>query len=87
LIGKDIFYIILEKVFFNINIYIYIAVKAMGHIHKGSNKITKISVGEKMLTGVRTVGEIAGALKTVYEVGKGIYSVGKVVAPIVAALI
>ena len=59
----------------------------MGHIHKGSNKISKISVGEKMLTGVRTVGEIAGAMKTAYEVGKGIYSIGRVVAPIVAGLI
>ena len=59
----------------------------MGHIHKGSNKVTKISVGEKMLTGVRTFNEIAGALKTVYEVGKGIYSVGRAVAPIVTALI
>jgi hypothetical protein len=59
----------------------------MGHIHKGSNKMTKISVGQKMLTGVRTAGEIAGALKTAYEVGKGIYSVGKIVAPIVAGLI
>ena len=59
----------------------------MGHIHKGSNKISKISVGEKMLTGVRTAGEIAGAMKTVYEVGKGIYSIGRVVAPIVAGLI
>ena len=49
----------------------------MGHIHKGSNKMTKISVGQKMLTGVRTAGEIAGALKTAYEVGKGIYSVGR----------
>ena len=40
-----------------------------------------------MLTGVRTAGEIAGALKTAYEVGKGIYSVGQAVAPIVAGLI
>ena len=59
----------------------------MAHLHKGSRKVTKTSVGEKVLTGVRTAGEVAGALKTVYEVGKGIYSVGKVVAPIVAALI
>ena len=56
----------------------------MAHAHKGSNKV---STGEKIISGVRTAGEVAGALKTVYEVGKGIYSVGRVVAPIVAGLI
>ena len=59
----------------------------MAHFHKGSRNVTKTSVGEKVLTGVRTAGVVAGALKTVYEVCEGIYSVGQVVAPIVAALI
>ena len=54
------------------------------HEHKGAGKET---VGQKVIDGVRTAGEVAGALRTAYEIGKGIYSVGKVVAPIVAGLI
>ena len=56
----------------------------MAYVHKGSSQI---SIGQKVITSLRTAGEVAGALKTAYEVGKGIYSVGRVVAPIVAALI
>ena len=57
----------------------------MGHIAK--NPHIKSTVGQKIISGVQTASSIAGTIKTAYEVGKGIYSVGRVVAPIVAALI
>ena len=57
----------------------------MGHLAKNPN--SKSNLGQTILSGVQTASTIAGTLRTAYEVGKGIYSVGKVVAPIVAGLI
>ena len=57
----------------------------MGHLAKNHN--IKTNIGQKIVSGVHTASTIAGALHTAYEVGKGIYTVGKVVAPIVAGLI
>ena len=60
----------------------------MGHLAAGlKNPNVKSNIGQKIVSGVQTASTIAGTLKTTYEVGKGIYSVGKVVAPIVAGLI
>ena len=51
----------------------------MAHLHARKQLSTEHAqtVGQKLITGVRTA----------YEVGKGIYSVGRVIAPIVATLI
>ena len=57
----------------------------MGHLSKNPN--IKSNIGQKIVSGVQTASTIAGTIKTAYEVGKGIYSVGGVVAPIVAGLI
>ena len=57
----------------------------MGHLAKNPN--IKSNIGQKILSGAQTASKVAGTLKTAYEVGKGIYSVGKVVAPIIAGLI
>jgi hypothetical protein len=57
----------------------------MGHLAKNPN--IKSNIGQKIVSGVQTASTIAGTLKTAYEVGKGIYSVGKIVAPIIAGLI
>ena len=57
----------------------------MGHLAK--NPHIKSTVGQKILSGAQTASSIAGTIKTAYEVGKGIYSVGRIVAPIVAGLI
>ena len=61
----------------------------MAHLHARKQLSTEHAqtVGQKLLTGVRTAGEVAGAVRTAYEVGKGIYSVGRLIAPIVATLI
>ena len=56
----------------------------MAHLAKNPN--IKSNIGQKIISGVQTAGTIAGTIKTVYEVGKGIYSVGRVIAPIVAGL-
>ena len=57
----------------------------MGHLAK--NPHIKSTVGQRIVSGVQTASSIAGTIKTAYEVGKGIYSVGRVVAPIVTTLI
>ena len=57
----------------------------MGHLARNPN--AKTNIGQKILSGVQTASTIAGTLKTAYDVGKSIYSVGRVVAPIVAGLI
>ena len=57
----------------------------MGHIAK--NPHIKSTIGQKILSGVQTASSIAGTIKTAYEVGKGIYSVGRIVAPVIAGLI
>ena len=57
----------------------------MGHLARNPN--VKTNIGQKIVSGVQTASTIAGTLKTAYDVGKGIYSVGRVVAPIVAGLI
>ena len=57
----------------------------MGHLAK--NPHIKSNIGQKILSGVQTASSVAGTIKTAYELGKGIYSVGRIVAPIVAGLI
>ena len=57
----------------------------MGHI--ATNPHIKSPIGQKILSGVQTASSIAGTIKTAYEVGKGIYSVGRIVAPVIAGLI
>ena len=57
----------------------------MGHLAKNPN--IKSNIGQKIVSGAQTASKVAGTLKTAYEVGKGIYSVGKVVAPIIAGLV
>ena len=57
----------------------------MGHLAKNPN--VKFNIKQKLISGVQTASTIAGTLKTAYDVGKSIYSVGRVVAPIVAGLI
>ena len=57
----------------------------MGHLARNPN--VKTNIGQKIISGVQTASTIAGTLKTAYDVGKTIYSVGRVVAPIVAGLI
>ena len=57
----------------------------MGHL--AQNPTIPSKIGQKIVSGAQTASKVAGTLKTAYEVGKGIYSVGKVVAPIIAGLI
>ena len=57
----------------------------MAHLAKNPN--IKFNIGQKIISGVHTAGAIAGTIKTAYEVGKGIYSVGRVIDPLVAGLI
>ena len=57
----------------------------MGHLARNPN--IKSTIGQKIVSGVHTASAIAGTLKTAYEIGKGIYSVSKIVAPIIAGLI
>ena len=57
----------------------------MGHLARNPN--IKSTIGQKIVSGVHTASAIAGTLKTAYEIGKGIYSVSKFVAPIIAGLI
>ena len=60
----------------------------MGHINNhNKNPHIKSTVGQKIVSGVQTASSIAGTIKTAYEVGKGIYSVGRIVAPVIAGLI
>ena len=60
----------------------------MGHLTTGhKNPNVKSNIGQKIVHGVQTASTIASTIKTAYEVGRGIYSVGTVVAPIVAGLI
>ena len=61
----------------------------MAHLHtrKQLSLGQTPTVGQKIIDSVRTAGEVAGAVRTAYEVGKGVYSVGRVIAPIVATLI
>ena len=57
----------------------------MGHLSKHPS--IKSNIGQKIVSGVQTASTIAGTIKTAYDVGKTLYSVGKVVAPVVAGLI
>ena len=57
----------------------------MGHLAK--NPHIKSTIGQRIVSGVQTASSIAGTIKTAYEVGKGIYSVARIVAPVVAGLI
>ena len=57
----------------------------MGHLAK--NPHIKSTIGQKILSGVQTASSIAGTIKTAYELGKGIYSVGRILAPVLAGLI
>ena len=57
----------------------------MGHLSKSHNR--KATIGEKIVSGVQTAATVAGTAKTVYDIGKGIFSVGRVAAPILAGLI
>jgi len=41
------------------------------------------SIGQK----VKNVAEIVGAAKGIYDVGKGIYTAGQYIAPVVGALL
>ena len=57
----------------------------MAHLSKSHTH--KTTIGAKILSGIRTTAEVAGAAKTIYDIGKGIYSVGRVAAPILGALL
>ena len=57
----------------------------MGHLAKNPN--IKSTIGQRIVSGAQTASSIAGTIKTAYEVGKEIYSVGRIVAPVVAGLI
>ena len=57
----------------------------MAHLSKHPS--VKSNIGQKIVSGVQTASTIAGTIKTAYDVGKTLYSVGKVVAPVVAGLI
>ena len=58
----------------------------MGHLSRHPS-VVKSNIGQKIVSGVQTASTIAGTIKTAYDVGKTLYSVGKVVAPVVAGLI
>ncbi len=47
------------------------------------NLIAKLSIGNKIIGGIRQGAQIAGELKTIYDVGKGIYQAGRFVAPFI----
>ena len=58
----------------------------MAHLHnlRKNEKPSFISnIGDK----VRHVAEAIGTAKGLYEIGRGIYSVGRVVAPVIAGLL
>ena len=57
----------------------------MAHLSKSHTH--KTTIGTKILSGIRTTAEVAGAAKTIYDIGKGIYSVGRVAAPMLGALL
>ena len=57
----------------------------MGQVSKFHTR--KATIGEKITSGVQAAAEVAGTAKTIYDIGKGIYSVGRVAAPILAGLI
>ena len=57
----------------------------MAHLSKSNTH--KTTIGTKILSGIRTTAEVAGAAKTIYDIGKGIYSVGSIAAPMLGALI
>ena len=41
----------------------------------------------KVVSGLKTAGQVAGALHTAYQVGKGLYSLGAAAAPYAALLL
>ena len=51
-----------------------------------NNSLNVSSIGQKVVTGARTGIEIAGALKSIYELGKGLYTAGRTIAPIASTL-
>ena len=51
-----------------------------------NNHINLSSIGQKVVTGAKTGIEIAGALKSIYELGKGIYTAGRAIAPVATAV-
>ena len=57
----------------------------MAHLSKSHTH--KTTIGAKIWSGIRTTAEVAGAAKTAYDIGKGIYSVGRIVGPMLAPLL
>ena len=55
--------------------------------HPSKYHVHKTTIGTKIMSGIRPTAEVAGAAKTIYDIGKGIYSVGRVVAPMLAGII
>lgn len=57
----------------------------MAHLHNFNKHKPSIfsGIGQK----IKYAAEVAGAAKTIYDIGKGIYSAASTVAPIAAALI
>ncbi len=51
------------------------------------NAIAKQSIGNKIVGGIRQGAQLASELKTLYDVGKGIYNAGRFVAPFVTPFI
>ncbi len=51
------------------------------------NLIAKQSIGNKVIGGIRQGAQLAGELKTIYDVGKGIYQAGRFVAPFITPFI
>ena len=57
----------------------------MAHSFKSNQH--KATIGTKLISGIQTTAKVASAAKTIYDIGKGIYSVGRVAAPMLGALI
>ena len=51
-----------------------------------NNSLNVSSIGQKVVTGARTGIEIAGALKSIYELGKGLYTAGRTITPLLGLL-
>ena len=51
-----------------------------------NNHINISSIGQKVVTGAKTGMEIAGALKSIYELGKGLYTAGRTIAAVAPAV-
>ena len=51
-----------------------------------NNSLNVSSIGQKVVTGARTGIEIAGALKSIYELGEGLYTAGRTITPLLGLL-